>query len=516
MTKYRLTRTLAAVSAFFAISAAPACATNVLLFADNPGSATTSCEYLLITNGVCGAATGLGWTATVVATNTAASQPYGSYDAVVFSSRGTFGALATFNTPGGPQSFPAWAAAVPGNVILIGTDPQLHGQNNSPAAAAQMIKSAIQFAASGAKPGAVVLFNGLYNAAPANTPVPVLAGFESTTGGNCGTGKFGVQATNLETAHKVAIHPALAGLTNALMSNWYQSSHNGFNCWPAGFTPLATLSDLPAGDSRLIWTGTDAETGASVTGFPYILARGATPAGPPRPVDCCPPIDQSNFTSMLSEVPTGGIMDPYLVRFMTNATSELQMQSYFNYVSAMDTTITGVDLYLYLVDCGDNNVPTATFCSGSIMGNAEMLTWNAASGMSSTPDAPWRSEWVSPSWTNACAPSFTSNCIAWTQIFNQPLVVNHRYEILAFPAIERANGTREVLWDRCPIVFHQVNHMQAPIAPKGAGSITLQEFEKFEIGKEIIKDFKRISRPLRAPEPPHSPPQQMPKGADRH
>jgi hypothetical protein len=527
MTTVKFLRGLSAAVGFSLVSIAPASATNILILADNPGTATSSCEYKIVTTGVCGTTSGLGWTATVVAPGTGtgqwSTQAYGSFDAIVLSSCCTYGSLATFSAAGGPEiNAAAWAAAVPGNVVVIGTDPNVH--TGATQGGPELIKSAIQVAASGAKPGAVIILNGLYYAAAANTPVPVLAGFESTTGGNCGTGKFGVQKTNLEDAHKIVIHPALNGLTDALLSNWHQSSHNGFNCWPSSFTPLAILTDLPSGDPRLIWTGTDVETGSSVKGFPYIVARGVTPAGPPRPVECCPPLDKPTFTGMLSEVSTGGIMDPYVVKAMTNATFDLQMQNYFNYVSSLDTTISGVDIFLFLIDCNDNNNPSSSACAGSIMPGVKMLTWNAASALSSTPNAPWRSEWI-PSWTNSCAPAFNSNCIPWAQIFDnatQPSSVNHRYEIVAITAVERTNGTREALW-RCPILIHQVNHKQSLMARQAPTSATnavgIRTFEQTQGGKRIIEEFRKISRSLLArPLPINGPaPQQQPEphGGDR-
>jgi hypothetical protein len=266
-----------------------------------------------------------------------------------------------------------------------------------------------------------------------------------------------------------------------------------------------------------------------VKGFPYILARGVTPAGPPRPVECCPPLDKPTFKAMLSEVPTGGIMDPYVVKFATNATFDLQMQNYFNYVSSMDTTISGVDIFLLLLDCNDGYDPGTPGCAATIMPGIKMLTWNVtspsnvASATPSTPNAPWQSEWI-PSWTNSCAPGFSSNCISWAQIFTQPTQqssVNHRYQIVAITAVERTNGTREVLWDHCPILIHEVNHKQSLLARKAPTSATnavaLREFEQTQVGKRVMEEFKKISRSQRAPAKPvkRTAPQRPPT-AERH
>jgi hypothetical protein len=484
----------------------PSAATNILIFGDNTAAVTTSCEYKLITSGMCSGVNGLGWSATVAATSTTATQSYANYDAVLLSQCCTWGGFETFGAAGGPDANPGWANSVHGNVIVIGTDPGYSFHTGQGPASAQMIKSALQFAASGTQTGAVVLLNGYYMSSGADTPMPALAGFETVSGGNCGNGRFRAQGAYLNEAHKIATHPALSGLSDSLLSGWGYSSHSGFNCWPAGFTPLALVSDLAANDTRVNWTGTDVETGGSVKGFPYIVARGVTPAMPPREIDCCSPLDKPTVNSMLSEVPTGTINQNYIVRFQTNPTFDLQMQNYFNYANSMNTTIVGAEVILALFDCGDNLVPGSAPCSGTLMPGVKLLSWNATSA-----NAPWRSEWNS-SWVNSCSPSFSSNCIGWTDIFasTQQSAVNHRYQILAFTTFYHANGTREILW-RCPIVTHEVNHMQSlKVAQQSVTRVISQEeFQRSPGGRKFLEEFARISRARPAPMAmPHKGPSQ--------
>jgi len=182
----------------------------------------------------------------------------------------------------------AWAATpaaqallttrVKGDVVLIGTDLSLHTGING-ASGVQLWASSIRFAvaghAAGHGTGAVISLSCYYWSSPASTPVPLLDALAATPGA------FTVQGS-LPCAGDVSIiasSPALIGLTGGAggtLSAWSCSVHEGFNNWDSSFTPLAIATDPTVPHTV---TGTDVDTGASVGGFPYILARGVTPAG---------------------------------------------------------------------------------------------------------------------------------------------------------------------------------------------------------------------------------------------
>jgi hypothetical protein len=161
----------------------------------------------------------------------------------------------------------ALAAVVSGNVVIIGTDPTAHQGGGSAAIGAQLWKSTIAFALAGSGPGAVISLSCYYDygGAPTPTSVAVLNGF----GTNFLTQQTSCGITSANTVAIVATSPALTGLTNAVLSNWGCSVHEGFTSWPTTFTPLAIATDstVPA-----IFTAGD-----GTKGFPYILARGVTP-----------------------------------------------------------------------------------------------------------------------------------------------------------------------------------------------------------------------------------------------
>jgi cysteine-rich repeat protein len=143
-----------------------------------------------------------------------------------------------------------WSPAVSGNVVLLGTDPSLHGRH-------LVAKSGIRFAADEAgKTGAYITLSCYYHSAPSGTAVPLLDQFGSFTV----VGQGGCP----EDSHIVAAHPALAELTDDYLSNWGCSTHEGFVSWPDSFLVLAISEDVPS----------PYVAGDGTTGAPYILARG--------------------------------------------------------------------------------------------------------------------------------------------------------------------------------------------------------------------------------------------------
>ena len=101
-----------------------------------------------------------------------------------------------------------WSPVVNGNVVVIGTDPVFHqGQGG-----AQLVESGIAFAGDEpTKTGLYACLSCYYHGTAPGTPVPVLDQFGMFTA-------VGVGCYN--DSHIVAVHPALAGTTDASLSNW--------------------------------------------------------------------------------------------------------------------------------------------------------------------------------------------------------------------------------------------------------------------------------------------------------
>jgi len=243
---------IAALAGGLALSPTPASATsNVLILASTVTWGTGSLEYTT-------AASLLG-SVDLVAPGAWATRPYSAYKVIILGDPTCNGGPGA----GGPiaaaeANASAWAAAVTGNVVVIGTDPSLH-HSVGVLSTAQLWKSAIQFAGSGSGTGAVIDLSCYYLSAPAGTAVNVLSGF----------GTFKTQGASGNSVSIVATHPALSGLTDADLSSWGDSVHEGFTAWPSSFLPLALATDAGLPHNFTALDGT--------RGFPYILARGVTP-----------------------------------------------------------------------------------------------------------------------------------------------------------------------------------------------------------------------------------------------
>ncbi len=154
-----------------------------------------------------------------------------------------------------------WGPQVTGNVILEGVDNALHSP--SQVGATKTLERGIQFAiADATQTGLYYALSCYYDyTAPATVPtlVPHL-----TTFGTFMVRNYPGVCFNL--CHQVATHPvftAAPALTDAELSNWGCSTHEGFDVWPANFVVLAIA----------LTNGTfNASDGSQ--GVPYILVRG--------------------------------------------------------------------------------------------------------------------------------------------------------------------------------------------------------------------------------------------------
>jgi hypothetical protein len=152
-----------------------------------------------------------------------------------------------------------WGPAITGNAIVIGSDPDFH--TNAGTCPNNLIPDCVTFAASGTGTGLYVALSCAYSGSPLNTPVSLLNYL----------GPFTVEASNGNTAHKIAVNPALAGVTDVQLSNWNESVHEGFDSWPASWVPLAINES--ASDPKYT-------AGDGTTGLVYVMARGVTAIGP--------------------------------------------------------------------------------------------------------------------------------------------------------------------------------------------------------------------------------------------
>lgn len=157
-----------------------------------------------------------------------------------------------------------WSPAVTGNVVLIGTDPTLHSGGQP--GAVTLIQKAVKFAASGTGTGLYFCLSCYYNDVD-TADVAALTPFGTFTV----RGKLGCY----NNAHIVAGSPAIDGLTDTSLSGWSCSVHEAFASYPmagvGGFQGLAIAKDILGLGSQTYGDGS--------MGLPYIISRGAIPAG---------------------------------------------------------------------------------------------------------------------------------------------------------------------------------------------------------------------------------------------
>ena len=183
-----------------------------------------------------------------------------------------------------------------GNKVLIGTDATFHNTGPGGTRRGDLLEAkGIAFA------GAVAGATGAYvdtscefstsdpgdSAAPPGTAVPIMDGLSThgphqfTAGGAPCAGSISIVASSGPTS----------GLHDADLSNWGCSVHAFFDHFPSDWTVLALATDPTVPQT---YSATDVDTGATVSGSPYILLSGGgitvksnislTPASATNPV----------------------------------------------------------------------------------------------------------------------------------------------------------------------------------------------------------------------------------------
>ncbi|CAG8956803.1 hypothetical protein HYFRA_00011192 [Hymenoscyphus fraxineus] len=158
-----------------------------------------------------------------------------------------------------------WGPAVQGNIIIHGADQSNHAKD-------VLIENSIKFAAagkalSGASQTGLYFSLSQYYDTIAVSNVDALSYF--------GTFEVRGKLDCYDKVHIVATSPAIATLTDAYLSNWGCSVHEAFSVYPSvgtnGFQAIAIADGV-------VFPGTQ-NYGDGHSGLPYIITRGATPAG---------------------------------------------------------------------------------------------------------------------------------------------------------------------------------------------------------------------------------------------
>ncbi|KAM7207987.1 hypothetical protein V8F20_001781 [Naviculisporaceae sp. PSN 640] len=163
-----------------------------------------------------------------------------------------------------------WSPAVTGNMVLIGTDPSFHLKWFKLPGAEAMMNDSLRLVSTGENGTGMYMSLSCYYQSAA-TPVTIDALSE------IGTFKVRGNLSHpcLNDAHLVAQADVMTSLTDESASNWKCSVHEAFSEFPStgsrGFQALAIALNATGAGQRSFGDGT--------SGIPYIIARGATPAG---------------------------------------------------------------------------------------------------------------------------------------------------------------------------------------------------------------------------------------------
>jgi len=293
-----------------------------------------------------------------------------------------------------------WGPQVDGNTIIVGTDPVFHNAQGG----LQFNNDSVAFVlADATKTGALIGLSCYFDSVASGTPITILDALPGVT-----PGAFTATGVNCyNNAHIVAVHPALAGSTDATLSNWSCSVHEAFVTWQStGLNPFLVLAI--ARDLGSVYTAPDGSIGT-----PYILARGAglvvdsdislTPA-----TTLCQPLN-SPVTLTATVIENGSPVVGTNVTFtvvagpntglVANDTTDVAGQATMTYASA----VAGVDTIIaqYIVSTGatqTSNTAAVEWCEAECYlvigrgGNGS--NWTIGSTSFATQLSSVRSSWV--------------------------------------------------------------------------------------------------------------------------
>ncbi|KAM7221902.1 hypothetical protein V8F06_002653 [Rhypophila decipiens] len=184
-----------------------------------------------------------------------------------------------------------WSPAVTGNIVLIGTDPSFHYKWYKLAGADAMMKDSIRLVSTNENGTGMYMSLSCYYQ---STAAPVAIDALSEIGNFQIRGNLSRPCLNK--AHLVARHDVMTSLTDEMASNWNCSVHEAFTEFPntgsRGFQALAiALNATGPGETSF---------GDGTSGIPYIIARGATPAG------CGNNITETDYNEECDDGPANG------------------------------------------------------------------------------------------------------------------------------------------------------------------------------------------------------------------
>jgi hypothetical protein len=241
-------------------SAATASADKVLLFGPSVDGGASSVE------GQQAAAQGFGVdVASASAWSSMTTAQFAAYRAIVISDNHDSGSSGVSDLAAAEANASVWGAAVSGNVIITGADPEYHADplaGDDPGAVTY-VNRAVGFATgSPTQTGAYVALGNYYGNVSPDGPAKVLDGFAP--------GGFLITSRSDDIIH---IDPAVtgpSGLSDSILSGWSDTTHSYFSHYPSAFKAWAI-----GAEGSGPYTTSDGHAG-----FPNFLVRSALPIPP--------------------------------------------------------------------------------------------------------------------------------------------------------------------------------------------------------------------------------------------
>jgi hypothetical protein len=247
---------LAPLIALATLLATASAQTALVLGGTVTGGAASTEALACITNGVAvEVVTDAGWLAKTQA-------DFAGYRALILGDPTCVGPGVSPSIAAAVSNNTVWGPTVDGNTLIVGTDPVFHNAQGG----LQFNNDSVAFVlADATKTGALLGLSCYYDSVAPGTSVPLLDQLPFVT-----PGAFTVTGVNCyNNVHITANHPALAGSTDATLSNWSCSVHEAFQTWQStGLNPFLVLAI--AQDLGAAYTAPD-----GTVGTPFILARGA-------------------------------------------------------------------------------------------------------------------------------------------------------------------------------------------------------------------------------------------------
>ncbi len=282
----------------------------------------------------------------------------------------------TNSIAGAVSSETAWAPAINGSILIIGTDPVFHFTVDGIPGAGKLINQGLAYAGGQTgKTGLYLDLSCLYSggmgpgSGVSMQDVPIIDGL----------GFGGATVTSSicnDSIHIVASAQQLLGITDSDLSNWNCSVHEYFNTWPSAFVPFGLDTNADP-----IFTATDGSSGA-----PYILGYGGgiTPGTIGLAV-ATDPVATGSVTTLTASLQSGGAPIAGATVTFTCTSGPCENGG----TQTVTSNVNGVATLSYSSATVGTDIWTASYVPDTVpvISSSESIVWRAPTSFSTVSDS---------------------------------------------------------------------------------------------------------------------------------